>query len=389
MLKSAFLLPLAFGLTLALLYSKEQRAEDFVSDVQSVLVYAEKEKVLDAFIAKEGPRAAQEMLARLPPSADTHQLAHRIGEMLFKKHGEAGIAHCAPRLAGGCYHGFMIAAVTEGDSDELRSMHAACAEALQGGQPADCAHAMGHGFLAWKGHAELPQALDLCTAIFSESEFNEECFRGVFMQNNFQNSNPLPANRWYRQNDPMYPCRENQITERRASDACWSMQSMLTIQDDSYPQFGRSVPRVWKYCKALPRFEDAVTCLRGIAHQLQDLYDDPARIRDECGTLDRQSARWCFYFAAQTAYYFGERDAHSWPVIMCDAEESSTREECELSVFTGIMWAFAGERQRLEACADLPLSFDRAHCRSLVLNPTLLHTRLNEIMKKYAAGTDY
>jgi hypothetical protein len=328
-----------------------------------------------------GQEAALEILdTRLPHDARSHQFAHLIDAALYEV-GFEGIVQCTPLLSGGCYHGFMIRLIEERGLDALPKAVAECKQGLAMEQPGNCAHASGHGLFSFVGYEDLPRAFRLCGEYFRGRD-RDECFNGVFMQNNFGEFNAPPADRWYRAEDPMYPCNEPFVLAASAHDACWLMQSQLSLQNDSYPQFGHSVAMVGSYCSTLSR-RDRLTCLTGISRQLQQLYGTEAAIRRECGALARPLAqRWCLYFAAQTAYYFGERSAASWPVTLC-LNDTHPR-ECALSTMLGIVWTFEDPAARERACHELPPQYDRAECMRLALETDSLYEILNGLYESEA-----
>lgn len=337
----------------------------------------------EKMLERVGPERAQEILnTNLPRDARAHQFAHEIGSTLYETDGPRGITRCAAYLSGGCYHGFMIRLIQERGMDALPHAVAECKSGLASEQPGNCAHASGHGILTYVGYDQLPTALEICKNNFNGRD-RDECWSGVFMQNNFGEFNVPPPGRWYHEEDPMYPCNESFVRAAGAHDACWLMQSQLTLQNDSYPHFERSTAKVGNYCSTLPA-RDRLTCLTGISRQLQQMYVTEEAIRKECNTLALPIAqRWCLYMAAQTAYFFGERDPDSWPIRLCTNE--AYQSECRLSTIAGIVWAYEDTSARERACAQLPPPHDTKECTRLALAPEELYEILKNV---YGSETD-
>jgi hypothetical protein len=344
--------------------------------------YSQK-KAIATFLNKLGPEITLEVLNQnLSQDAHTHQLTHFVGEYLYTHEGVSGITRCKAYLSGACYHGFMIALITEHSIHNLDDVFQECTRSLAHEQPRNCAHAAGHGFLAHVGYAHLPDALLLCKKTFTQKEDITECFNGIFMQNNFGAFSAPPAGRWYKQDDPMYPCNTATVLEAGAHDSCWLMQSQLTLQNDSYPQFEHDVEKVGTYCAQFKTSIDRRLCLKGIGRQLQQITNNnPALIRAECSKIrDSLMARWCVYYAAQTAYYFGDREREAWSVNICSSEKPAHTHECELSILSGILWSYESKTEREAACTHLPIHFDRAECMIFIQNPEKLFSTLEELV---------
>ena len=91
-----------------------------------------------------------------------------------------------------------------------------------------CAHATGHGFLAWKDH-DLLGAQRLCDDLGAIVEgfpfFN--CYDAVFMENYWGVHNGAPSpKRWLKADDPYYSCTDPRIPTAYLA-GCWANQATV------------------------------------------------------------------------------------------------------------------------------------------------------------------
>src|SRR3989344_3095727 len=137
-----------------------------------------------------------------------HDMAHLVGQLLFKKRGFDGLSTCTPVFAFGCYHGLMEVAFDQyKDSKDETSYENALLEAEKGcaqiGSPSDttywsCIHGMGHGIATFRDH-NIEKSLTDCDV--NKESIRTYCNDGVFME--FSISAP-PS--FYQKDNPIYPC---------------------------------------------------------------------------------------------------------------------------------------------------------------------------------------
>src|SRR5437762_2668771 len=123
-------------------------------EIEALLATKEIEQqqaAIRTLLLRIGPEAAQEELLRsgLPFTGQSHLIIHTVGSMIYKKFGAQGISHCRPYFLGGCFHGFLINAISERGPDAVLDVWPACQKAGPA-VPDECAHAVGHGLLVWR-----------------------------------------------------------------------------------------------------------------------------------------------------------------------------------------------------------------------------------------------
>lgn len=151
-----------------------------------------------------------------------HDMAHLVGQLIFKKYGLKGLPICTPAFAFGCYHGLMAVAF---EGKNLIDYQKSILEAEKGCQklgnsenPANwsCIHGMGHGIITYRDH-ETKEALLDCDLL--GERVRTYCYDGVFMELSIS---AVPS--FYKESDPLYPC--NAINENYQT-ACARAQSRV------------------------------------------------------------------------------------------------------------------------------------------------------------------
>lgn len=147
-----------------------------VSDIEREVAFA---------VTTTGPTVAYHLLKIR--YADTtpmvrHTMAHIFGETLYSKSGLSGFSVCDTDFNYGCYHGFLLRAVSENGLDVVTSLDDACFEA-DPNRPSTCQHGLGHGILEYLGEKNVVQALQICKTLREVEEY-AGCTAGVFMDYN-------------------------------------------------------------------------------------------------------------------------------------------------------------------------------------------------------------
>lgn len=170
----------------------------------------EKEKYakLKEVSAREGPEAAWQLVLDTYNTPEgvigsPHDMAHLVGQLIFKEYGFEGLTICKPIFAFGCYHGLMeVAFDKNSDKDYFKNLSAAeegC-KALEKETQSyhSCLHGIGHGIATFRDYNLTPSLSDCGT--FEES-VGTYCYDGIFMEFSLN----APAN-FYTKEDPIYPC---------------------------------------------------------------------------------------------------------------------------------------------------------------------------------------
>lgn len=268
-----------------------------------------------SLIKRVGPIQAQEQLFRsgLPFTGQTHLINHSVGEYLYEKYGSAGLTKCKEYFLSSCYHGFLIMAIAAEGMPGVSKIMEECRKS----GPAvlsQCAHAVGHGFLANSGYKNLMEALLLCDQVDLPSGlfplFN--CYDGVFMENIWavhEDGTPSP-DRWVKEDDPFYPCNDKRIDEKYLL-GCWSNQPALM-----YQQFRGDIKKVGLECEKVPDMKNKGMCFNGLSRQIHPITAGRVdSVFEMCSLLPTEWNNYCVNTNALA--YFGVGDTEL-PFSICN-----------------------------------------------------------------------
>ena len=278
-------------------------------------------------IERKGAVDAQEYLHKsgLPFNGQSHLLNHTAGDWLYGEHGASGLVYCKDYFLQSCYHGFIIRLIGESGLSAVSDAMGECKK--QGGHVyAQCSHAIGHGFLAWVGYAELTQALDLCDRISAEINnfpvFN--CYDGVFMENVWaaHEGGKTSSDRWVDVNDPQYPCNDTRIKEKYLQ-GCWSNQPSIM-----HEIFKGDLRRIGEECVKLTSDDFKTTCFNALSRQIHPFTDGSAdKTFVLCSNMpSKEWEHYCVKVIASADFSVGGRDVG---FDICDKiYQQVHREEC-------------------------------------------------------------
>ena len=155
------------------------------------------------------------------PSDKCHTLTHWIGQVLYRRTGDAPRAfqECTGTCFGGCYHGVVEGYLKNQSGPDPAGLAGVCDEISDHGSGLfqDCLHGLGHGMMALTGD-ELPQSLAICDQFTKP----DDCYLGVFMENSTSPTNPDHPSKFLNPKDPLYPC--NDLPEKYLK-TCYTAQS--------------------------------------------------------------------------------------------------------------------------------------------------------------------
>lgn len=146
-----------------------------------------------------------------------HNRAHQVGIFAYQIFGEDSFDKCTDTCGGGCYHG---AIGSYGEKYGIENFESNLKNLCINSPIYDqCLHGLGHGLTAWANY-DLKEALRLCNKITENERYQNECWRGVFMENIIGTERPHRANYDYLGEDAMYPCNGN-VFEEKYLPACY------------------------------------------------------------------------------------------------------------------------------------------------------------------------
>ncbi len=264
-------------------------------------------KLYKALIERVGPAEAQDDLYKsgLPFTGQTHLLNHIVGDYLYEKYGPVGLVQCKEYFLSSCYHGFILHVIGDGGMAKVEDTFNECYK-FGSAVYTQCAHAIGHGFLANIGYENLPLALSTCDEAAEKIKnfpvYN--CHDGVFMENIWavHDGAPSPA-RWVNEKDLLYPCNSKRIEEKYIN-ACWSNQPSLIYQLTK-----GDLKKVASICFNIENSQYQQTCFNGLARKIHPLArGSVVDTQALCGFMP--TTRWsdfCIATNAVSSFSVGDR----------------------------------------------------------------------------------
>lgn len=275
-------------------------------------------------IEKVGPVEAQEKLfaSGLPFDGQTHLLNHTVGDWLFDRYGDEGLVYCKDYFLSSCYHGFVIRAIAKGGVSSLEKVMETC---WKQGYPTatQCAHAIGHGLLAYDGYKNLTQALVECDKVSTISGnfplYN--CHDGVFMENIWAVHTGSPSkDQWVSETDNLYPCNSTKIPEKYKK-ACWSNQPSRM-----YMMFKGDIRKIGKVCLTVSNKDYQSTCFDALSRQIHPLTAGSVdKTFYYCSLLPADWLNSCISSIAKAAFSVGDR---STPFEICARAREKDKNMC-------------------------------------------------------------
>lgn len=308
-------------------------------------------KLYRDLIERVGPEEAQEELYRsgLPFTGQTHLLNHTIGDYLYEKYGTSGLRFCKDYFLSSCHHGFILHVIADGGMPEVLESFKECQKSGFT-VSSQCAHGIGHGFLAYVGYKNLTEALKTCDEVAETIPefplFN--CYDGVFMENIWAVHEGEPSkDRWVKENDPIYPCNDKRIDSKYLL-GCWSNQPSL-----AYQQMNGDIKKVGKeVCEKVKDEVHKATCFNGLARQIHPLTAGSATKTFElCGLMPTEKwANYCVVTNAVSGYSVGDR---ATPFQICSMTSGEAKADCYGQLFGTMRSYKKPEENTKNLCAKI------------------------------------
>lgn len=213
-----------------------------------------------------------------------HVFLHFVGQAAYKKVGDIsetlklGDYVCFAGFYHGALEGYFIEnnllASAEGGMEALREKVPQICQEDQSALKKDyfeCLHGLGHG-LMFATDGELPQALELCDALGSQS-LASWCYSGAFMENSTSTTNPDHPSKYLKADDLFYPCS---ILDKKYLNTCYILQSMRVTHEAQ-----GDWPQTASFCMEVPGpYRSA--CFNGMGQSLIGYSTDPEVTRKNC-----------------------------------------------------------------------------------------------------------
>ena len=169
--------------------------------------------------------------------SNCHQIGHVIGRESAKKYStlKETYAHGDNFCWSGYYHGAIETIANKlGSKKIIEQINSVCADFKQqkpyGFDHYNCVHGMGHGLMAVQGD-DLFKSLKSCDS-FDGNWQQESCYSGVFMENVMNEINPGEHSKYFKADDPLYPCTGVDVKYKRDCFFMQTSHALITVNND-------------------------------------------------------------------------------------------------------------------------------------------------------------
>lgn len=312
----------------SLLQYNSSGADLEIRKIKSFSTTSEQSEELLKLLNRVGPVVAQEEMFQsgLPFTGETHLLIHTIGNYIYDKYGIEGLSLCRDYFLSACYHGFIINTLGDHGVTGVAKAIEKCNKAGGGVVSSQCAHAAGHGFVAWQDY-DLLKALEMCDDLGKQVEgagvsfgyFN--CYDGVFMENVWGVHDGAPSEkRWVNQNDVYYPCNDPRIPEKYL-EGCWADQATLI-----YQHFKGDLRKTAQICDGLENDGYKEMCFNNLSRQIHPLTQGSIdKVFTLCKTTGENWYDYCILTNMSAYWSVGD---HQIPKKICQRLTGSAKAEC-------------------------------------------------------------
>ncbi|HSW47835.1 MAG TPA: hypothetical protein VLG67_02030 [Candidatus Saccharimonadales bacterium] len=313
-------------------------------------------------IERVGPIEAQEEFQHsgIPFTGQMHLLNHTVGNIIWKKYGPKGITMCKDYFSSSCYHGFILNAIGDGKLDNINLAMKECKK-VGWESYLQCAHAVGHGFLAYLGYANMMKALDMCDQVKTNiKDFAANyCYNGVFMENiwGLHEGRPSP-DRWVSKDDMRFPCDYKELKERHLPE-CWYNQA-LHLNNEF---FHGDLVKVAKVCDTVEGDRSKYMCFDGVFRSLHSMTaNDIPKKFDKCKQMPNGWEETCIALQAGASFQQGDREL---PFIIC-AETKVGKSKCYQEIANSIQGNIYKVAEKNELCKRIPNEYRMGVCKTIV-----------------------
>lgn len=332
-------------------------------------------------------------IAPLPPNTDLHLLAHHVGDVLYRQEGLSGIQICTNEFRNACSHSIVIGLFFERGVAALPDIAQACRAAPGGsGAYTMCFHGLGHGILAYAGY-DLPKTVELCQKTATPANQGreaDECVGGAIMEiiSGGDHDKELwrkESPKYFRVNDPLYPCTANFIPDGGPRLRCLSYLTPHLFEAAggslAAPQ-PRDYEAAFRFCDRIPAAEAAerTACFGGFGKEftvlaqdrdvrrIDQMDDSRLRLVYEWCLLarDDDGTRTCIEQAMQSLYWGGENDRRA-AVRFCGlVDRPDYQRQCFSDLIGAVGFYVHNIGYRRSFCDELAMT-ERTECTAQLL----------------------
>ena len=302
--------------------------------------YPKEKKRLETLFAARGStvgydyfRKAYQMIG----AGTVHNLAHWVGNELYRREGIQGVALCDGSYQFGCFHGFFGAALGTEGRGILPKIEVVCMRSGQlPFQFGGCIHGIGHGVLGLRGYKreDLIQALKDCDLLSNQSS-REGCYNGVFMEYNIRTMQGINGNeivlRTLDSAHPFDPC--DALGPAYQSFCFYEQPAWWTTAGN------QSVAHSATWCALLSNARNQDECFRGLGRMiLNNTNGNAEQIVRQCAEFPGDGVVACM--SESVRLLLSQGDKTSWKYL-CESLEDSAALECSREAKTFLCSSFS------------------------------------------------
>jgi plastocyanin len=301
----------------------------FFKPKPTAVTYAQIEKMAEG----KGAKATWEYVKSIynTPSGvvgSPHDMAHLVGQLIYKEQGLAGLSICDSSFAFGCYHGLMEVAFDKyKDKPNDVEYKKGLLEARDGckavgpeasGPYVSCIHGMGHGIITFREH-DLNKALSDCDTL--EVGARTYCDDGIFMELSIS----APSN-FYKQADPIYPC--DAVADNYKTACARSQVSVMRNR------FHLDTQAISNACNATKNEKISYHCTEALGfYMAQSNSENPEKVVSGCEEiLNGDAQAQCKAAAAGELVFQNIRGWHDSVLTICESMNANYKTNCEARV---------------------------------------------------------
>lgn len=256
-----------------------------------------------------------------------HDLAHLVGQLIFKQYGLDGLSICDASFAFGCYHGLMERAFFGNKPEDYKNNLLKAADACKGVGAVDspnywsCIHGMGHGIATFREY-KLDPALTDCNIL--PDGIQTYCQDGVFME--FSVNAPRS---FYKPEDPVYPC---DAVDQKFKIACARSQVQVMRL-----RFSMNTEQIAEACTATGNADIVFHCIDALGYFIgqnaPNSSNSAEAILSGCGEIkDKAAAAQCSAAAAGELVFQNSANWKDTVQKVCSSFEGDFESQCNARI---------------------------------------------------------
>lgn len=217
-----------------------------------------------------------------------HTVIHFFGQAVYKKEKDisrtlaAGDATCFAGYYHGALEGYFIEedilSQVGDDASFADKIGTLCSQSSEK-QHNECLHGLGHA-LMFATDSDVPRALTLCDKVPQERA--GWCYSGVFMENSNSSTSKDHPSKYFKKDDPKYPCL---ILEEKYLSACYTIQSQYVVGENN-----GDWQKSFIFCSTIPSIY-SMDCYRAIGTSIAGYSQDSLNMKNSCELANDISGR--------------------------------------------------------------------------------------------------